>query len=184
MERERSKAPQDSRTRVNSALVDTFRSELPCNVAVATVLANLARELVPRIAGSSEDSEEDMVLRLRDPRVFGAFVESVRDDRRLPASAQGLLIEHVFDLLPLPRTEGEVIAVETRAPRHLLSLAATLAATGDLSVLHVMHLVYAVFLDRSLVSEVPRQVRSAVLQAIVAEGGGGEGLRVLYASLH
>ena len=167
-----------------SPLVEAFRSDLPCTEPVAAELAALARELVPRLAGTPEDSEEDLVLRLRDPRVFGRFVESVEADPRVPASARIPLLEHAFDLLPLPRTEGEVIAVETRAPRHLLSLAAALASEGGLSVVHVMHLVYAVFLDRSLLTEVPRRTRSAVLRAIVGEGGAGENLRVLYAGLH
>lgn len=148
------------------------------------MLAGLAREVVPRLLGTAEDSEEDLLLRLRDPRVFGGFVESVGDDPRVNPSLRRAMVEHVFDLLPLPRTEGEVIAVETRAPRHLLSLAASLAAADGLSVLHVMHIVYAVFLDRSLVAEVPRRTRSALLRAVVAERESGEGLRVLYASLH
>lgn len=184
MARERSKARPGSRSSVASALVDALRSELPCSEAVARVLADLARERVPRLTGSVEDSDEDVVLRLRDPRLFGEFVESMEDDARVTPATRALLLEHVFDLLPLPRTEGEVIAVETRAPRHLLSLAAGLARSGGLSVLHVMHLVYAVFLDRSLVSSVPRPTRSDVLRAIVSEGGSGEGLRVLYAALH
>ncbi len=167
-----------------SALVDAFRSELPCSDAEARTLAELARGRVPHLAGSPEDTEEDVVLRLRDPRLFGEFVESVGGDARVTTATRVLLLEHVFDLLPLPRTEGEVIAVETRAPRHLLSFAAALVPAGGLSVLHVMHLVYAVFLDRSLVSAVPRPIRSAVLHAIVTEGGSGEGVRVLYAALH
>ncbi len=167
-----------------SPLVDALRSELPCSEAVAYTLAELARDHVPRIARSSEDSEEDLVLRLRDPRLFGAFVASVEDDARVSSATRLLLIEHIFDLMPLPRSEGEVIAVETRAPRSLLSFAAALGSSTGLSVLHVMHLVYAVFLDRSLVSAVPRQTRSAVLRAVVSEGGSGEGLRLLYAGLH
>lgn len=169
---------------MTSSLADAFRADLRCSESVAHLLASLAQQYMRRVTGSSEDSEEDVVLRLRDPRVFGDFAEAVRADRRVSPAVRNLLIEHAFDLLPLPRTEGEVIAVETRAPRHLLSLAAALAAEGGLSVLHVMHLVYAVFLDRSLVSKVPRRTRSAVLQAIVEEGGSGENLRVLYASLH
>ena len=169
---------------MTSALVDAFRSELPCSEAEARTLAELARGRVPHLAGSPEDTEEDVVLRLRDPRLFGEFVESVGSDARVTTATRVLLLEHVFDLLPLPRTEGEVIAVETRAPRHLLSFAAALVPAGGLSVLHVMHLVYAIFLDRSLVSAVPRPTRSAVLHAVVAEGGSGESVRVLYAVLH
>ncbi|HYM39339.1 MAG TPA: hypothetical protein VEY12_04220 [Thermoplasmata archaeon] len=167
-----------------SALAEAFRSDLPCADDQAAVLAGLARERVPLLSGSAEDSEEDLVLRLRDPRVFGAFAESVGQDRRVPAALRRALLEHVFDLLPLPRTEGELIAVETRAPRRLLALTAALAAGGGLSVLHVMHLVYAVFLDRALVTHVPRRIRSAVLRSVLEEGGGGETLRLLYGGLH
>jgi hypothetical protein len=168
---------------VTAALAKAFRAELPCSDAMAAVLSSLAQERLSRLGGSPEDSEEDLVLRLRDPRIFGAFVESIAEDRRVPPPVQSVLIEHVFDLLPLPRTEGEVIAVESRAPRHLLALAASLAANEGLSVLHVMHLVYAIFLDRSLVADVPRKTRSFVLHAIVSEKGGEEELRLLYACL-
>lgn len=147
------------------------------------MLASLAREDASRVGGTPEDSDEDLVLRLRDPRTFGAFVESVSADRRVDPAVREALVEHVFDLLPLPRTEGEVIAVESRAPRHLIAFAAFLDAADELSLLHVMHLVYAVFLDRSLVIEVPRRTRSAVLRAVVSEKGGDEALRVLYACL-
>jgi hypothetical protein len=168
---------------VTSALAAAFRSELPCSNATAALLSSLAQEWVPRLGGTVEDSEEDLVLRLRDPRIFGAFVESVAGDGRVTTQVRTALIEHAFDLLPLPRTEGEVIAVESRAPRHLLALAAALAAVEDLSVLHVMHLVYAIFLDRSLVADVPRKTRSVVLQAILSDQGSEKELRLLYAGL-
>ena len=167
-----------------SALADAFRAEIPCTEAEADTLAALAHRHLPRLVGTSEDSEADLVLRLRDPRVFGAFAELVERDPRTSTALRRALLEHVFDLLPLPRSEAELIAVETRAPRHLLALAAALAAEGDLTVLHVMHLVYAVFLDKTLVMAVPRRARSAVLRAILASGGGGDRLRVLYAGLH
>ncbi len=167
-----------------TALADAFRTELPCGAGEAETLARLARQRVPRLGGSSEDSDEDLVSRLRDPRIYGDFVESVIGGPRVTPALRIALIEHAFDLLPLPRTEGEVIAVEARAPRRLLALASSLAAAEDLSVLHVMHLVYAVFLDRSLFTEAPRRVRSAVLRAVLSEGGSGERLRLVYAGLH
>jgi len=84
----------------------------------------------------------------------------------------------------LPRSEGEVIEVETRAPPRLLDLANRLAESSGLSVLHVMHVVYAVFLDRSLFSSVPRSTRSALYRAVLRQADAGEDLRVLYAGLH
>ena len=71
-----------------------------------------------------------------------------------------------------------------RAPPRLLSLAARLAESGGLSVLHVMHLVYAVCLDRSLPSNVSRPTRTAVYRALLAQGDASENLRALYAGLH
>ena len=167
-----------------SLLATTFHDDLGCDESTAAVLADLARERVPWLGGSTEDSEEDLVLRLQDPRVFGAFAESIMRSRRLPLPVRVALAEHAFDLLPLPRTEGAVIAVDTRAPRRLLVLAAFLLLSDRLSVLHVMHLVYAVFLDRSLVTEVPPRQRSAVLRGIAREAGSGERLRALYVCLH
>ncbi len=169
---------------VGDILAEAFRTEVPCDAAAAAGLAVLARQCLPALAGGPEDTDEDRVVRLRDPRIFGAFVEAVVRDRRLSARVRRGLVEHAFDLLPLPRTEGEVIHVASRAPPHLLALASLLAADGELTVLHVMHLVFAVFLDRGLVTSVPRRTRSAVLHAILKGSEGEDALRVLYASLH
>jgi hypothetical protein len=168
---------------VADALADAFRAELPCDATVAAALAARARERLPRMAGSPDDTDEDLVLRLRDPRVFGAFVEALLTEPDLPGSVRRALVEHVFDLLPLPRTEGEVIEVQSRAPPHLLTLATVLTEADGLTVLHIMHLVYAVFLDRSLVTGVPRRVRSALVHSVLAESEAEEGLRALYAAL-
>lgn len=165
-------------------LADALRTELPCEAAVAAWLAARARERHPRWGAGPEDTDEDLVLRLRDPRVFGAFVEDLAADPTLDAAVHRVLVEHVFDLLPLPRTEGEVIEVESRAPPHLLALAAILVEGEGLTILHVMHLVYAVFLNRSLVTGVPRRTRSVVLGAILARSEGEENLRAVYAALH
>lgn len=165
-------------------LADALRAELPCDGPVASSLAARARQRLPQWGGTPEDTDEDLVLRLRDPRAFGAFVETLIPDPTLDAVVRRALVEHVFDLLPLPRTEGEVIQVESRAPPHLLALAAVLAEGEGLTILHVMHLVFAVFLDRSLVAAVPRRTRSAVLAAIIRRAEGEEDLRTLYAALH
>ncbi len=165
-------------------LADAFRAEIPCDGPVAASLAARVRRSLPAWGGDAEDTDEDLVLRLRDPRAFGAFVETLLPDPALDALVRRALVEHVFDLLPLPRTEGEVIQVESRAPPHLLALAAVLEEGEGLTILHVMHLVFAVFLDRSLVTAVPRRTRSAILGAILGRSEGEEDLRALYAALH
>lgn len=169
---------------MGDTLADAFRSELPCDAASAASLAARARAVLPRLAGSAEDSDEDLVLRLRDPRSFGAFAGLVLSEGGLPPSLRRALAEHAFDLLSLPRTEGEIFDVSARAPPNLLSLACVLVEDGALTVLHIMHLVYAVFLDRSLVTQAPRRTRSDVLRGVVHQPDSEESLATLYACLH
>jgi hypothetical protein len=169
---------------VADALAEAFRSEIPCDAAVASLLATLVREHLPRLGGGPEDTDADVTVRLRDPRFFGSFAETVLEDRRAGPAARDAVLEHVFDLLPLPSSEGELIDVESRAPPRLLGLALRLAESDGLTVLHVMHLVYAVFLDRSLVLNVPRATRSALYRVVLDIGDAGENLLVLYACLH
>ncbi len=137
-----------------------------------------------RVLGSTEDSEEDLVLRFQDPRVFGDFAESLIADRGLPENVRIAAVERTFDLLPLPRTEGEVILVGARGPLRLLALAAFLSQEDAFTVLHAMHVVYAVFLDRSLLDNVPRTTRAAVLDGILRLSEATDGLRLLYIALH
>ena len=183
-DQQRSKPSAVPASCVADALAFAFEAEVPCDSRTASILAALARRRLPEITGSDDDTDADLVLRLRDPRVLGSFVEALLGDGRVPEAARLGLVEHLFDLLPLPRTEGEVIAVESRAPPHLLTLAVALADSTGLTVLHVMHLVYAVFLDRSLLTSVSAETRSRVLQAIVAERESSETLRALYAGMH
>lgn len=169
---------------MGDGLADALRSELSCSTHVASALAPLVREHLGQLGGNSEDSDADIVVRLRDPRAFGALAEVVVGHTGAGAPLRLAVVEHVFDLLPLPRSEGDVIEVEARAPPRLLALAAFLVESDNLSVLHVMHLVYAVFLDRSLIGNVSRPTRSALYRSILRHADVNENLRILYAALH
>ncbi len=169
---------------MSDALAETLSADLRCDARAASQLAALARTRLPGITGATEDSDEDLGQRLRDPRVFGEFVASLLDERGLAERIRTVLAEHAFDLLPLPRGEGDIILVEGRAPRSLLSIARYLAERGGLTVLHAMHLVFAVFLDRSIVATADRPVRSAVLRDLLALPEASVGLRSLYAAMH
>lgn len=182
--RESSKPPEASRRLVADALAEAFRSEIPCDASTAALLATLAREHIAALGGGPDDSDADVTVRLRDPVVFGRFAETVVDDRRVDPGVLDAILEHVFDLLPLPRSEGELIEVDSRAPPRLLALAVRLAETEGLTVLHVMHLVYAVFLDRSLVMNVTRITRTALCRFVLGVADASENLRVLYTCLH
>lgn len=166
------------------SLTESFRVDLGCDAGTAARLAALARSRVLGIGGTDEDTDEDLVQRLRDPRIFGEFVVPLLADREIADGLQAVLAERVFDLLPLPRSEGDVILVEVRAPRQLLSIARHLSDAGGLTVLHVMHLVYAIFLDRGIVASATHDERSAVLRAVLDQTGASSALRALYAAMH
>ena len=163
-------------------LEEAFLSDLGCTAQQAQVLASFARER-RSILGAEEDTEEDLLVRLRDPVVFGAFAGSVVKDPQLPARLRQSVAEHAFDLLPLPRSEGDVFLVAGRAPRRLLDLASFLHNQEAFTVLHAMHLLYAVFLDRSLLVAVDPSVRTSVLDDVVHSREASESMRLLYAAL-
>ncbi len=169
---------------MGDVLSDAFRLDLRCSAEAANSLAARAKAYLGSGFGSAEDTDEDRVLRLQDPRVFGEFAGSLLADRTVSEPMRLAVVERTFDLLPLPRTEGEVILVPERSPSGLLSLAAYLAERNEFTVLHAMHLVYAVFLDRSLLERVPRPVRTAVLDRVLHLAEATEAIRLLYTGLH
>lgn len=166
-----------------SPIRDLFTSELRIAPGDAETLAVAAMVEVPRFTGFRDDTEEDLVARLRDPRFFGEFAASSLNRKGLRQSTRVALAEHAFDLLPLPRTEDEVILVENRAPPRLLELADFLGTSRAFTMLHLLHLVYAVFLDRPLITSVARPVRASVLRHVLRADAVPE-LRGLYGGLH
>lgn len=169
---------------VPNALQVALLADIRCSDAEASLLAEIARQRVQFIGGTEEDTDEDLIHRLQDPRTFGEFVEFLLSDPRLSSKTRTALVERAFDLLPLPRSEADVILVERRASPHLLDLAWFLAEQEAMTVLHVMHLVFAVFLDRRLFRSVDAKIRSGLLSCVTALGEANERLRALYAALH
>ncbi|MBI4415955.1 MAG: hypothetical protein HY557_03115 [Euryarchaeota archaeon] len=165
------------------ALAASFREELRCSEREAASLGTWAKARVPRIAGTFEDDPEDILVRLRDPRVFGEFVEPLLRSRRLRAKTRVALADRAFDLLPIPR-DGQAFLVGSRAPQRLLAIAEYLAARDAFNPLHLLHLVYAVFLDRSLVTNVSKGTRSAILATVARSAGSLERVCALYATMH
>ena len=165
-------------------LAESLRADLRCNASTGAAIAALARTRLPRITGSTEDSDEDLVQRLRDPRTFGEFAAGLIEEGEIAIDVREILSDRAFDLLPLPRGEGDLIVVEGRAPRRLLTIARCVVEAGRLTVLHAMHLVFAVFLDRRIVQDAKRTDRSLVLAAVLDLSEAGAPLRALYAALH
>jgi len=121
---------------------------------------------------------------MRDSRTFGRFAELLLRDADISTDAKILVAEHAFELLPLPQAEGDVFLVDSRASSGLLDLAAFLLRREAFTVLQFMHLLYAVFLDRTLVTNVERSTRSEVLASVASLDEFPEGPRVLYSSFH
>jgi len=165
-------------------LVAALRSDLRLDADGAEVLAAEAHRLLPKLVHSPDDTAEDLVVRLRDPRIFGEFAAVLVDEGALPQATLRVVVEHAFDLLPMPRGEHDAFAVGTRAPGRLFALARYLIDADGFTVLHFLHLVYAVFLDRSLVTRASRADRSRVLSHVVAQEEFALPLRTLYAALH
>ena len=166
------------------ALAASFVEDLKCAVADGARLAALARERRITFGGTSEDGDEDLGVRLLDPRGFGSFAGDLLGDSALGTDTRTALAERAFDLLPLPRREDEAFSVEARAPPNLLAFARHLVRTGAFTPLHLLHIVYAVFLDRSLVTAVDQDVRSAVLAHVAATASPDDRVSALYVSLH
>ena len=164
-------------------LIEAFRQDLRCRIRDAARLAARARASRLEI-GEAEDSDEDLVTRLRDPRTFGDFAAQAIRDSRLPSSTRVRLAERAFDLLPLPDTESEVLVVEGRAPRSLLRLVEFLGSRRALTPVQVLHTVYAVFLDRSLVTEAPPRTRARALGWMAVTPGAVENPVLVYAAMH
>lgn len=165
-------------------LVAALRADLRLDAEAATALAAHARRVLPDLTQSADDTAEDLVVRVRDPRLFGELASHLLDDATLPSATLRTVVEHVFDLLPLPRGEHDAFAVGARAPGRLLTLARCLVDADAFTVLHFLHLVYGVFLDRSLVTKAPREDRSRVLAHVAVQEEFALPLRTLYAVLH
>src|SRR3972149_6857643 len=120
------------------SLVAAFRADLRLDATAATALAAHARRLLPGLTHSVDDSAEDLVVRLRDPRIFGELAAELLVETTLPPATLRLVVEHAFDLLPLPRGEHEAFAVGARAPMRLLSLARFLVEADAFTVLHFL----------------------------------------------
>ena len=166
------------------ALIEFFCADVACDPRDAVRLAAKARGFFAREPASADDAAEDLAVRLQDPRTFGLFAEPLLRDRRLRAATRRALADRVFDLLPIAPAESEVFLVDARAPPRLLAFAAHLAAMESFFELHLLHLVYAAFLDRPLVTRVPRAVRAAVLACALRFSRSAPTHALLYATLH
>jgi hypothetical protein len=129
-------------------------------------VADFQRSLDPR-AEASDLSDEDVIARLQDPRAFGGFVRRVLGSRVSREVKIGVA-ERAFDLIPIPASETVAIRVEERTPPGLLRIARYLLENDEFTILHLLHLVYAAFLDPRILRGVDRGTRTWVLMAVMS----------------
>jgi len=165
-------------------LTASFVADLRCTGEEGQRLARFARDRLAIFGGSTEDSDEDLVVRLRSPEGFGAFAGGFLEDEGLAVGTRTAMAWRAFDLLTIPRREDEAFSVEARAPRNLLAFARHLIRVDAFTPLHLLHLVYAVFLDRGLISAVDGDVRADVLLHVASTAFPEDRASALYVSLH
>ena len=155
------------------ALWQFLEREFPVIPTEARVLKLLAYDAVAEFqrsldpgARASELSDEDVISRLQDPRPFGLFAHRVLD-ARVSREAKIAVAERAFDLIPIPATEHIAFPVEERTPPALLRIVKYLLENESFTVLHLLHLIYASFLDPKVLQDADRRTRTWVLLAIM-----------------
>lgn len=119
---------------------------------------------------------------LRSPALFGRLLLEVLAHPRLSAKAKRHACWTVFDVIPLPETEDEAFATPERVPPGLQEAARFLWKVDDFVEYHLLHLVYALYLDPARAAAAPLRVLRENLEAILAETLD-ERVKLLYAYL-
>lgn len=159
---------------MGTRLHEWLQEEFPLIAGEARVLHHLAYEAVAEFqrsldpaAQAAELSDEDVLARLNDPRAFGLFAHRVLASR-VSREAKIGVAERAFDLIPIPASEHAAFPVEERTPPGLLRLARFLLENEAFTVLHLLHLIYAAYLDPQILRGSDRRTRTWVLMAVMA----------------
>src|SRR3990172_9199414 len=129
-------------------------------------VAEFQRTLDPR-SSPSELSDEEVIARLQYSCCFGLFARRVLDSRVSREVKIGVA-ERAFDLIPLPVSEHAVFSASERTPPGLLRLARFLLENEAFTVLHLLHQIYAAYLDPQILRGADRRTRTWVLMAVMA----------------
>ncbi len=88
----------------------------------------------------------------------------------------------LFDTIPLPDREDEVFLTADRVPPHLQEVAHFLWSQDEFMEYHLLHMIYALYIDPERGAEATGRVLMELLVAILA-GDFEEGLKLLYVYL-
>lgn len=119
---------------------------------------------------------------LRSPALFGRFLLEVLAHPDLSAQAKRRACWTVFDVIPLPEAEDEAFATAEHVPPGLQEAVRFLREVDDFVEYHLLHLIYALYLDPVRAATAPLSVLRENLGAILAEAFD-ERVRLLYAYL-
>jgi hypothetical protein len=119
---------------------------------------------------------------LRSPTIVGLLTSHLllRDDISGETKLRACM--ELFHSIPLPEREDEAFLTERTVPRGLQEAAQFLLRKGEFVEYHLLHLIYALYLDPRLSSAAPLDVLEGNLRMIM-EGDFEENLKMLYAYL-
>ncbi len=138
--------------------------------------------LAAAVERQRREEPQAVAASLRAPGLFGRFLQEVLAHPRLSAKSKRHACWTVFDVIPLPETEDEAFATADRVPLGLQEAVRFLREVDDFVEYHLLHLVYALYLDPSRAAAAPLPVLRQNLAAILAETFD-ERIKLLYAYL-
>jgi hypothetical protein len=127
---------------------------------------------------STEGGQPD----LGSPAFFGLLTSHVLRREDISEGTKQRACLEVFHSIPLPEREDEAFLIEDTVPRGLQEAAHFLMKKGEFVEYHLLHLIYALYLDPGLSSTAPSGILEHNLRTILEEDLQ-ESLRLLYAYL-
>lgn len=149
----------------------------PTHAEEAAVRASAARAL-----GALPESDAPPLRSEVEPALLGRATQTLLAREDVGAKTKRRAAETLFDAVPLPDREDEVFLVPATVPPGLPASAAFLARAGEFGDYHLLHLIYALYLDPEAATDAPRADRLAILETVLAHETPTE-LKLLYAYL-
>lgn len=119
---------------------------------------------------------------VRSPILFGLITSRILDHPTLSRAAKLRACETVFDVIPLPEREDEAFFTAENVPPGLQGAAHFLLEQGEFTEYHLLHLIYALFLDPVRATQASSAVLEQNLTSIIS-GDLEAGPKLLFAYL-
>ncbi len=119
---------------------------------------------------------------VRSPFFLGLLVSTVLSHEGLSRRTKLRACLEIFDAIPLPEREDEAFLTEERVPPGLQEAALFLLREEEFLEYHLLHMIYALYLDPWLAAAASPDVRVENVTTILSEGFP-ENLILLYAYL-